>query len=145
MKKIIWLALSALMLVALFAGCNTGRTVVGTDGVRRDGVRDGYHYRHDGYVTDGGVARGGRHHHPHNRNYRPGGYQYRYDGRVTDTDGIIGNGIDADRPGGRVNNGTVGGGVNNRANGGSTRWAQDGVVTPWSTGRGATGPATTAR
>jgi len=67
---------------------------------------------------------------------------------VTDTDGIIGNGIDADRPGGRVNNrGAVGGmtGTDGTRNAGSTRWARDGVVTPWTSGRGAATPGATVR
>ena len=142
MKRIIWFALAALMFLALFTGCNTGRTVVGTDGVHR-GARDGYHYRHDGYVTDG------RHHHrtDGHRHHRTDGHRYRHDGRVTDTDGIIGNGTNT-RPNGRVNHGRAIDGIagaDGARNAGSTRWARDGVVTPWSAGRGTTTPGTTIR
>ena len=154
MKRIIWLALTALMFLALFAGCNTGRTVVGTDGVHRDGVRGGYHYRHDGYANSGGISRDRYHHHQtdghrhHNR--RTDGHHYRHDGRVTDTDGIIGNGIDADRPGGRVHNrgttnGMAGTGSARNTDRSSTRWAREGVVTPWSAGRGTTNSPATVR
>lgn len=105
MKKAISFVLVALMFVSFLTGCNAYRRTVVTESEREvvDATRGtrGFHHRRDGLITDSSnLNRTARHHEKHKHHHdRVAREHFRYDGDVTDRDGVIGNGVHADRPG----------------------------------------------
>jgi len=93
MKKGVSFALIGLMLLSMLTGCHGYRRVEHVTPSRPATENRATHtphtYRHDGTT---------RHHNGVPRHYDGTARHYRGDGRVTDTDGLIGNGIGADRP-----------------------------------------------
>ncbi|MCL2828395.1 MAG: hypothetical protein FWD99_06615 [Oscillospiraceae bacterium] len=93
MKKGVSFALIGLMLLSMITGCHGYRRVEHVTprppATENRVARAPHTHRHDTTT---------RHHDGVNRNLDGIARHYRGDGRVTDTDGLIGNGINADRP-----------------------------------------------
>ena len=87
MKRIITFSVLSLLALSLFTGCNAHNRHLVTE-LEHDMHREHAHH-HDARRLEGQT---------HNRHTAETRHHYRSDGQITDTDGIIGNGIDADRP-----------------------------------------------